>query len=103
VLEHYGLPPAQAFKLFLKQIADTQTVPLSFDHHANRIPNAVTRRALEESIAERENPTAKRYTLNHPSPGGGGPGWDSLANRAVESGNFYYPAHLHTPERSMCM
>jgi len=46
VLEHYGLPPAQAFKLFLKQIADTQTVPLSFDHHANRIPNAVTHLGL---------------------------------------------------------
>ena len=57
VPEHYGLPPAQAFKLFLKQIADTQTVPLSFDHHANRIPNAVTRRALEEAIENRKNGT----------------------------------------------
>ena len=63
VLDRYGLSPAQAFKLFLKQIADTQSIPLTFDHHAERVPNAVTLRALKEAVAERENPTAKRYTL----------------------------------------
>jgi len=46
VLERYGLTPAQAF-----------------NHHAERIPNAVTGCALEEAMAERENPTAERYTL----------------------------------------
>lgn len=32
VLDNYGLTPAQAFKLFLKQIANTKRVPLSFDY-----------------------------------------------------------------------
>mgnify|MGYP000855585351 CR=1 FL=1 len=64
MLEHYGLPPAQAFKLFLKQIADTQTVPLSFDHHANRIPNAVTRQALLEAIENRKNGTLGKAYRN---------------------------------------
>lgn len=31
VLETYGLTPAQAIKLFFKQIAETHAVPLSFD------------------------------------------------------------------------
>ena len=58
VLEHYGLPPAQAFKLFLKQIADTQTVPLSFEHHASgHIPNATTRQALMEAQEKQQNGT----------------------------------------------
>ncbi|MFW2176615.1 MULTISPECIES: type II toxin-antitoxin system RelB/DinJ family antitoxin [unclassified Moraxella] len=32
VLDNYGLTPTQAFKLFLKQIANTKRVPLSFDY-----------------------------------------------------------------------
>ena len=32
VLDSYGLPPSQAFRLFLKQIAGTGVVPLSFDY-----------------------------------------------------------------------
>lgn len=66
VFERYGLAPSQAIKLFLNQVADTQTIPLSFNHHAGRrenIPNAVTRQALEEARAEQEHPTAPRYTL----------------------------------------
>lgn len=60
VLENYGLAPAQAIKLFLKQVADTQTVPLSFNHHQNsNIPNAITRKAIEE--AEADFATAERY------------------------------------------
>ena len=61
VLENYGLAPAQAIKLFLKQVADTQTVPLSFNYHQNSsIPNAATLRAIEEARAERK--TAQTYT-----------------------------------------
>jgi addiction module antitoxin, relB/dinJ family len=66
VFERYGLAPSQAIKLFLNQVADTQSIPLSFNHHAGRaehIPNAVTRQALLEAKAEQENPTAQRYTL----------------------------------------
>ncbi len=32
VFESYGLTPSQAIKLFLNQVADTNTVPLSFDY-----------------------------------------------------------------------
>lgn len=59
VIESYGLTPAQAVKLFFNQIATTQTIPLSFEHNANRIPNAVTRKAIEDAEAEFE--TAERY------------------------------------------
>ena len=34
VFESYGLTPSQAIKLFLNQVAETNTVPLSFDYHA---------------------------------------------------------------------
>lgn len=34
VLESYGLTPSQAIKLFLTQVAQTNTVPLSFDYQA---------------------------------------------------------------------
>lgn len=32
VIESYGLTPSQAIRLFLNQVADTNTVPLSFDY-----------------------------------------------------------------------
>ena len=32
VFESYGLTPSQAIKLFLNQVAETNTVPLSFDY-----------------------------------------------------------------------
>ena len=63
IIESYGLTPAQAVKLFLNQIADTQALPLSLAYKAGKIPNAVTTRASEEAIAERNNPTAQTYTL----------------------------------------
>ena len=34
VFESYGLTPSQAIKLFLSQVAQTNTVPLSFDYQA---------------------------------------------------------------------
>ncbi|WP_182407600.1 type II toxin-antitoxin system RelB/DinJ family antitoxin [Psychrobacter sp. GP33] len=34
VFESYGLTPSQAIKLFLNQVAETNTVPLSFDYHS---------------------------------------------------------------------
>ena len=55
VLEDYGLAPAQAIKLFLKQVADTQTVPLSFNHHQHKQPNAVTQQAMLEALQNRQN------------------------------------------------
>ena len=32
VFESYGLTPSQAIKLFLNEVAETNTVPLSFDY-----------------------------------------------------------------------
>lgn len=37
VFESYGLTPSQAIKLFLNQVAETNTVPLSFDYHSKPI------------------------------------------------------------------
>ena len=39
VFESYGLTPSQAIKLFLNQVAETNTVPLSFDYQAT--PSAI--------------------------------------------------------------
>ena len=59
VFESYGLSPSQAIKLFLNQVADTRTVPLSFDYKAAENPSEATRQSL---IAAREEfKTAKRY------------------------------------------
>lgn len=46
VFERYGLTAAQAIKLFLNQVAETHTIPLSFDY-ANHVPNRITIEALE--------------------------------------------------------
>jgi RHH-type rel operon transcriptional repressor/antitoxin RelB len=34
VFESYGLTPSQAIKLFLHQVAETNSIPLSFDYQA---------------------------------------------------------------------
>ncbi len=51
VLETYGLTPAQAIKLFFKQISETHEIPLSFSW-AKKIPyesNPVTMQAIEDA------------------------------------------------------
>lgn len=53
IIESYGLTPAQAFKLFLNQIADTQTIPLSLDYKKKQ-PNAETLAAIQEAIENRK-------------------------------------------------
>ena len=47
VIESYGLTPPQAIRLFLNQIADTNTVPLSFDYQQPKL-NAQTIAAIAE-------------------------------------------------------
>ena len=50
VFESYGLTPSQAIKLFLNQVAETNSVPLSFDYHSkpsNSALQAVT--ALDDN------------------------------------------------------
>ena len=41
VFESYGLTPSQAIKLFLTQVAQTNTVPLSFDYQARANVNTL--------------------------------------------------------------
>lgn len=36
VFEQYGITPSQAFKLFLNQVAETKSIPLSFDYYKNQ-------------------------------------------------------------------
>ena len=59
VFESYGLSPAQAIKLFLNQVADTQTVPLTFTYNADKTYNADTIAAIQEAKMERK--TARAY------------------------------------------
>ena len=47
VLEGYGLTPSQAIKLFLHQVAETNSIPLSFDYHVN--PNNSPIKTVAES------------------------------------------------------
>ncbi len=54
VLENYGLSPSQAFRLFLKQVAGTGTVPLTFDYAKSSIAyekNPVTMQAIADAKA----------------------------------------------------
>lgn len=60
VFESYGLTPAQAIKLFLNQVAETNTIPLSFEYHKEnieKIPNQTTLDAIYEAC----NNDLKRY------------------------------------------
>lgn len=41
VFESYGLTPSQAIRLFLNQVADTNSVPLSFSYLAQTSSNTI--------------------------------------------------------------
>lgn len=55
VLESYGLTPSQAIKLFLNQVAETKSVPLSFDYQAKNKNNRVFNYDLERMKDRVEN------------------------------------------------
>ena len=62
IIESYGLTPAQAVKLFFNQIANTRSIPLSFNYD-NRVPNEATRQAMLEAVARRASgDMGKGYT-----------------------------------------
>lgn len=61
VIESYGLTPAQAIKLFLKQIADTKTIPINFEYKAEKEPNEVTRKAMLELLENRHSQKLEEY------------------------------------------
>lgn len=50
VFESYGLTPSQAIKLFLTQVAQTNTVPLSFDYQARDNVNNSEKVVYDEDI-----------------------------------------------------
>lgn len=62
VFEQYGLSAAQAFRLFLNQVAQTQQIPLSFDYVA-AVPNGQTAEAIRQG---REDYAAGRLTGYEP-------------------------------------
>nr|WP_181718203.1 type II toxin-antitoxin system RelB/DinJ family antitoxin [Psychrobacter sp.]QJS05093.1 RelB-like antitoxin [Psychrobacter sp.] len=49
VFESYGLTPSQAIKLFLNQVAETNTVPLSFDYQARLDVSTIPKIADDDS------------------------------------------------------
>lgn len=51
VFSSYGLSTAQAIKLFLNQVVNTQKVPISFDYN-HRTPNAETLQAMAEAKSD---------------------------------------------------
>ncbi len=55
VLDSYGLSPSQAFKLFLKQVAKTKAVPLSFDYQQEQQLTPIAHANLLKSIKEMED------------------------------------------------
>ncbi len=49
VFERYGLSAAQAFKLFLTQVAETNKIPLTFDYAEKEVvPNLETAEAIRQ-------------------------------------------------------
>lgn len=50
VIESFGLTPSQFMRLILKQVADTGSLPLSFEKRSNHvlIPNDFTAQAIRQ-------------------------------------------------------
>ena len=55
VLDSYGLTPSQAIKLFLKQVAKTRTVPLTFDYQKDYQLSPQGENLLRQTVQEFEN------------------------------------------------
>lgn len=60
VIEEYGLTPAQVIKMFFRQIAETNAIPLSLKYKSYE-PNEETQRAMREADEEWETGKAKVY------------------------------------------
>lgn len=63
VIESFGLTPAQAFRLFLQQTAETNSIPLSFDYK-NHNPNATTSEAIRQGRLDYENGKLEAYDID---------------------------------------
>lgn len=61
ILADYGLSMPQAFKLFLNQIAQTKTIPLSFDYARETALSPKATSKLLHSLKEIENGEYTEY------------------------------------------
>lgn len=53
VIESFGMTPSQFMRLILKQVADTGSLPLSFERRAGAvIPNEFTAQAIRQGRAD---------------------------------------------------
>lgn len=60
VIESFGLTPSQFMRLILKQVADTGSLPLSFEKRPHTLSKN-GERLLRESIADFENGNFSTY------------------------------------------
>lgn len=61
VIEGFGLTPSQAIRLMLKQIADTESLPISFEKRKAHTLSKNGERLLQESIRDFENGDFSTY------------------------------------------
>lgn len=59
VIERFGMTPSQAFKMFLTQIAQTGTIPLSLDYQALDYQVADNHKS-NQAIAYESNPISRQ-------------------------------------------
>ena len=64
VIERFGLTPTQAMRMFLTQIAETDSVPLSLDYARQSSAHTLSRNGeamLRESIRDMENGAVSHF------------------------------------------
>lgn len=61
VIERFGLSPAQAIRLFLTQIAETNKIPLSFDYERLSDKELTPSKTTIESIEQMQNGEFKTF------------------------------------------
>lgn len=61
IIERFGLTPAQAVKLFFNQIAETDTIPLSFDYPARIDSQKIASHRLRQSIEQVQNGDTQKF------------------------------------------
>lgn len=66
VIESFGMTPSQFMRLILKQVADTGSLPLSFERRARVvIPNEQTAQAIRQGRADYQVGKLDRFEPDH--------------------------------------
>ena len=72
VIESFGMTPSQFMRLILKQVADTGSLPLSFEKRTTAItPNELTAQAIRQGrtlITKQFKRDIKKHALNLVTP-----------------------------------